>query len=74
MSSCSWGPTLFGQPPAVQSLEFVGCKGLTDHLQAYIGLADDTPACYVVVRRRFNMSMTSLTPGTILYLRVSETG
>ncbi len=61
--SCSLGPTLSGQPPIVESVEFVTCKELTDRLNVYIGLADDALACYVVLRGPFNLTMISLPPG-----------
>lgn len=71
--SCSLEPTLSGQPPTVESLEFVGCKKLIDRLKVHIGLADDAPVCYVMLRGPFHMTMISLPPGAIPYLRVCET-
>lgn len=61
--SCSLGPTLSGQPPTVESVEFVGCKELTDRLNVYIGLADGAPVCYVVLRGPFLLSGISYPPG-----------
>jgi hypothetical protein len=61
--SCSLGPTLSGQPPTVESVEFVGCKELTVRLHVYIGLADDAPVCYVVLRGPFMLTGVSFPPG-----------
>lgn len=61
--SCALGPTLSGQPPTVESVEFVSCKELTDRLNVYIGLADDAPVCYVVLRGPFLLSGISYPPG-----------
>jgi hypothetical protein len=61
--SCSFGPTLSGQPPTVESVEFVGCKELTDRFNVSIGLADDALVCYVVLRGPFHMRMVSRAPG-----------
>ena len=61
--SCSLGPTLSGEPPTVESLEFVACKELTDRLHVHIGLADDAPVCYVVLRGPFLLSGVSYPPG-----------
>ena len=70
--SCSLGPTLSGQPPTVESVEFVGCKELTDRLKVSIGLAGNALVCYVVLRGPFHPTMT-LPPGAIPYFRVCET-
>ena len=71
--SCGLGPTLSGQPPTVESVEFVGCKVLTDRLNVYIGLADDALVCYVVLRGPFNLAMMSLPPGAHPGPHFSET-
>lgn len=59
----SFGPTLSGDPPTIETLEFVGCKELTDRLRLWIGLADDAPVCYVVLRGPFILRDISLPPG-----------
>jgi hypothetical protein len=61
--SCSLGPTLSGEPPTVESLEFVGCKKLTDRLHVFIGWDDDALVCYVVLRGPFLLTNISLPPG-----------
>lgn len=71
--SCSLGPTYSGQPPTVEAVEFVGCKELTDRLNVHIGLADDAPVCYVVLRGPFHPTMTSRPPGGVAYFRLCET-
>lgn len=63
MPSCSLGPTLSGEPPTVESIEFVGCKEMTGRLNVWIGLADDALVCYVVLRGPFRMTMMSRAPG-----------
>ena len=60
---CSLGPTLSGEPPTVESVEFVTCKELTERLHVYIGPVDDALVCYVVLRGPFLLSMMSLPPG-----------
>lgn len=60
---CSLGPTLSGLPPTVESVEFVGCKELTDRLNVSIGLADDAPVCHVVLRGPFHLTKISVPPG-----------
>jgi hypothetical protein len=71
--SCWLGPTLSGEPPTVVSVEFAGCKELTDRLHVYIGLADDAPVCYVVLRGPFLLSNISYPPGTHHLPPYSET-
>jgi hypothetical protein len=61
--ACAGGPTLSGDPPIIETLEFVGCQELTKRLKLYIGLADDALVCYVVLRGPFLMTMMSLPPG-----------
>jgi hypothetical protein len=70
--SCSFGPTLSGEPPTVESVEFVNCKELTDRLNVSIGLADDALVCYVVLRGPFNMRMVSRAPGDRSWSDFSE--
>ena len=60
---CSLGPTLSGEPPIVEAVEFVTSKELTDRLKVYIGPDDDALVCYVVLRGPFNLTMISLPPG-----------
>ena len=60
---CRLGPTLSGEPPTVESVEFVTCKELTDRIKVYIGPDDDALVCYVVLRGPFLLSMMSLLPG-----------
>ena len=59
----SLGPTLSGEPPAVESMEFVTCKELTDRIKVYIGPDDDALVCYVVLRGPFLLPMISMPPG-----------
>lgn len=61
--SSSFGPTLSGDPPTIETLEFVGCKELTNRLHLWIGLADDAPVCYVELRGPFLLRNISLPPG-----------
>jgi len=61
--ACAGGPTLSGDPPIIETLEFVGCQELTKRLKLYIGLADDALVCFVVLRGPFLMTMMSLPPG-----------
>jgi hypothetical protein len=60
---CSLGPTLSGDPPTIETLEFVGCKELTDRLHLWIGLANGALVCYVVLRGPFLLWGISLPPG-----------
>lgn len=48
--SCSLGPTLSGQPPVVESVNFVTWKELAGRLHESIRLADDALIRYVVLR------------------------
>ncbi len=72
-TSCSGGPTLSGQPPTIDTLEFVGCKELTDRLNLFIGLPDDALVCYVVLRGPFRLTLMSYPPGAVQGIPVSET-
>ena len=71
--SCAGGPTLSGQPPTIDTLEYVGCKELTDRLNLFIGLPDDAPVCYVVLRGPFLLTLMSYPPGAVQGRPVSET-
>ena len=62
-SECSLGPTLSGEPPTVESVEFVTCKELTDRVKVYIGPDDDALVCHVVLRGPFHLAMISMPPG-----------
>jgi hypothetical protein len=64
---CSLGPTLSGEPPTVESVEFASVKELRERLHAYIGPSDDALACSVVLRGPFHLTMISLPPGKIVY-------
>ena len=73
LPSCAGGPTLSGQPPTIETLEFVGCKELTDRLNLFIGLPDDALVCYVVLRGPFRLTLMSYPPGAVQGIPVSET-
>jgi hypothetical protein len=47
---CSLGPTLSGEPPTVESVEFATVKELRERLHVSIGSSDGAPVCYVVLR------------------------
>lgn len=64
---CSLGPTLSGELPTVESLEFVSCKALRERLHAYIGPSDDALACFVVLHGPFHLTNVSFAPGTVVY-------
>ncbi len=66
------GPTLSGDPPTIETLEFVGCKELTKRLNLYIGLADDALVCYVVLRGPFHLTQMSLPPGATPGARICQ--
>jgi hypothetical protein len=70
---CAGGPTLSGDPPTIETLEFVGCKELTDRLNLYIGLPDDALVCYVVLRGPFHLRRISYPPGSLHGVPVSQT-
>lgn len=67
------GPTLWGDPPTIETLEFMGCKELTDRLSLFIGLPDDALVCYVVLRGPFWMTNVSYPPGSHHGVGVSQT-
>lgn len=71
--SCAGGPTFSGQPPTIETLEFVGCKELTERLNLFIGLPDDALVCYVVLRGPFRLTLMSYPPGAVQGIPVSET-
>lgn len=60
---CAVGPTFSGEPPIIETLEFVGCKELSRRLKLSIGLPDDALVCYVVLLGPFNATRISLPPG-----------
>ena len=64
---CSLGPTLSGEPPTVESVEFASFKELKYRLNESIGLDDDAPACFVVLRGPFHLTRISLPPGKVVY-------
>ena len=64
---CSLGPTLSGELPTVESVEFASVKDLRERLHTYIGLPDDAPACFVVLRGPFHLRGISLPPGKVVY-------
>ena len=71
--SCRGGPTLSGQPPTIETLEFARCKELTDRLNLFIGLPDDALVCYVVLRGPFRLTLMSLPPGAAQGIPISQT-
>jgi hypothetical protein len=64
---CSLGPTLSGEPPTVESVEFATYKELRNRLSTFIGLDDDALACFVVLRGPFHLTGISLPPGKVVY-------
>ena len=64
---CSLGPTLSGEPPTVESVEFASCKELRERLHVWIGPPDDALACFVVLRGPFKLTRISLPPGKVVY-------
>ncbi len=62
--SCALGPTVTGQPPTIETVEFVRCRELTDRLHLYFGLADDALVCYVVLRGPFYPAGVSYAAGS----------
>jgi len=61
--ACAGGPTLSGDSPIIETLEFVECRELTKRLKLSIGLADEALVCSAVLRGPFLMTMMSLPPG-----------
>jgi hypothetical protein len=64
---CSLGPTLSGEPPTVESLEFASAKELRERLHTHVGLPGDALACFVVLRGPFHLRGISRPPGTVFY-------
>ena len=64
---CSLGPTLSGEPPTVESVEFASVKELRERLNVYNGPSDNTLVCFVVLRGPFHLTRISLPPGTVVY-------
>ena len=64
---CWFGPTLSGEPPTVESVEFAPVKELTKRLSVWIGPDDDALACFVVLRGPFHLRGISLPPGKVVY-------
>jgi hypothetical protein len=64
---CSLGPTLSGEPPTVESVEFASVKELRERLHVYIGPSDDALACFVMLRGPFHLTKISLPPGKVVY-------
>ena len=66
-TECSLGPTLTGEPPTVESVEFAPVKELTKRLHVWIGPSDDALVCFVVLRGPFHLTQISLPPGKVVY-------
>jgi hypothetical protein len=64
---CSLGPTLSGDPPTVESVEFASVKELRERLHVYIGPSADALACFVVLRGPFHLMKISSPPGKVIY-------
>lgn len=64
---CSFGPTLSGEPPTVESVEFASSGELRKRLNLWIGPDDDALACFVVLRGPFHLRGISLPPRTVVY-------
>lgn len=64
---CDLGPTLSGEPPTVESIEFATSRDLRERLHTDIGLPDDALACFVVLRGPFHLTGISLAPGTVVH-------
>jgi hypothetical protein len=60
---CSMGPTLSGEPPTVESVEFASVKELRKRLNVWIAPDDDALVCFVVLRGPFLLTMISVPPG-----------
>ena len=67
------GPTVSGQLPTIETLEFVRCKELSDRLRLSIGLADDALVCYVVLRGPFQLTGMSFPPGVFRGIPIAQT-
>ena len=66
-SECSLGPTLSGEPPTVESVEFASVKELRERLHVYIGPSDDALVYFVVLRGPFHLTRISRPPGKVSY-------
>jgi hypothetical protein len=64
---CSLGPTLSGEPPTVESVEFASVKELRERLDVWIGHDEDALVCFVVLRGPFHLTRISLPPGKVVY-------
>jgi hypothetical protein len=64
---CSLGPTLSGEPPTVETVEFATYKELRNRLNVFVGLDDDALACFVVLRGPFHLAQISFPPGKVVY-------
>lgn len=64
---CSLGPTLSGEPPTLDSVEFASCKELRERLNMWVGPSDDALVCFVVLRGPFHLTRISLPPGKVVY-------
>lgn len=53
-----------GDPPTIETLEFVSRDELTKRLNLFIGMGEDTLVCYAVLRGPFLMTRMSLPPGS----------
>jgi hypothetical protein len=60
---CGLGPTVSGQPPTVESIEFATGREIRDRLHTSTGLLDDALACVVVLRGPFRPTRISGPPG-----------
>jgi hypothetical protein len=57
------GPTLSGEIPTIETLEFVTSGELRARIETAIGLPDDALVCYAVIRGPFLATRISLPPG-----------
>lgn len=64
---CSLGPTLSGEPPTVESVEFASSGELRERLSVWISSDDDAPVCFVVLRGPFHLTKMSRPPGKVVY-------
>jgi len=67
VAECSLGPTLSGEPPTVESIEFASVKELRERLRVWISPDDNTLVCVVVLRGPFHLTKISLPPGKVVY-------
>ena len=64
---CSLGPTLSGEPPTVESVEFANVKELRERLRVWISPDDNALVCVVVLRGPFHLTKISFPPGKVVY-------